>query len=168
MRTARTALALGLLMIVASPVFAQDAKKPAAPKNTVAYYKTIDKTLNSITLTNDEQTKLNALKKDYEKKFEDAYAKTNVRTAEQKKAAADAREAAKAAGKTRQEITKADNAAVTLTDEQKAQRKEATKELRALQKEFKDKVLALLTDDQKKEIAPAKPKKADTPAKPAA
>ena len=168
MRTVCTALALALLTIVASPVFAQGAKKPAAPKNTVAYYKTIDKTLQPVSLTDDEQTKLDALKKDYEKKFEDAYAKTNVRTPEQKKAAADASKAAKDAGKTRQEITKAGNAAVTLTDEQKAQRKEANKALRTLQKEFKDKVLALLTDDQKKGLDAAKPNKASKPAKPAA
>jgi hypothetical protein len=168
MRIARTVVTLALLSIAASPVFAAPGKKPAAPKNTVAYYKTIDKSLNPVTLTDDEKTKLDALKKDYEQKFVDAYAKQNVRTPEQKKAAAEARDAAKAAGKTRQEITKADNDAVKLTDEQKAQRKDANKALRALQTEFKGKVMDLLTDAQKKELDAAKPKKASKAAKPAA
>jgi hypothetical protein len=156
------------LTIASSPVFGQGTKKPAAPKNTVAYYKTIDRTLKPVTLTDDETTKLDALKKDYEQKFNDAYAKTNVRTPEQKKAAAEARKAAQDAGKSRQEVNKADADAVKLTDEQKAQRKEATTALRALQKEFRGKALDLLTDAQKKEIEAAAPKKAAKPADPTA
>ncbi len=174
MRTARTAFALGLLMIVASPAFAAvGTKKPNPPKTTVAYYKTIDKTLSAVTLTDDEQTKLDALKKDYEQKFDDAYAKTDVSktdilTPEQKKAGDDARKAAKDAGKKGKGFTQAVADAEKVTDEQKAKLKDARTSLNSLRTEFKGKVMDLLTDAQKKEIDAAKPKKASKPAKPAA
>jgi hypothetical protein len=174
MRTARTAFALGLLMIVASPAFAAvGAKKPGQPKTTVAYYKTIDQTLKPVTLTDDEKAKLDALKKEYEQKFVDAYAKkdvlkTDLLTPEQKKAGDEARAAAKAAGKKGRELTQAVADAEKITDEQKEKLTEAGASLKALQGEFKGKVIDLLTDAQKKEIDAAKPKKASKPAKPAA
>ena len=169
MKTARTAFALGLLMIVASPAFAAvGAKKPSQPKNTVAYYKTIERTLKPVTLTDDEQTKLEALKKDYEQKFDDAYAKTEVLTPEQKQAGDEARKTAKAAGKKGKELNQAVADAEKITDEQKQKIKDANANLNTLRSEFKGKVLDLLTDAQKKEIDAAKPKRAGKAAKPAA
>ncbi len=169
MRTARTAFALGLLMIVASPAFAAvGAKKPGQSKTTVAYYKTIDQTLKPVTLTDDEKTKLDALKKEYEQKFEDAYAKKDVLTPEQKKAGDEARAAAKADGKKGKELTQAVADAEKITDEQKQKIKDANVSLTSLRGEFKGKVLDLLTDAQKKEIDAAKPKRASKAAKPAA
>jgi hypothetical protein len=168
MRTARTAFALGLLTIIASPVFAAvGAKKAAAPKSAVAYYKTIDSTLKPVTLTDDEKTKLDTLKKDYEQKFKDAYAKTDVLTPEQKKAGDEASTKAKADGKKGKALNQAVAEAQKETDDQKAKVKEARSELKKLQTEFKGKVMDLLTDAQKKELASAKTKKAK-PAKPAA
>jgi hypothetical protein len=165
MRTARTVGALALLLVV-GPVFAAPAKKSAAaPKNTVAYYSTIDKQLTPVKLTDDESAKLDALKKDYEQKFKDAYAKTEVLTPDQKKAGDDARSAAKADGKKGKELTQAVADAEKLTDEQKAKRKDANKDLAALRKEFRGKVLDLLTDDQKKQLADAKPAKSSKPKK---
>jgi hypothetical protein len=169
MRTVRIVFALGLLMIVASPVFAAvGAKKAADTKAAVAYYKTIDNTLKPVTLTDDEKTKLDSLKKDYEQKFKDAYAKTKVLTPEQTKAGDEARAKAKADGKKGAELKQAYNDAAKETDDQKAKGKEAHSELTKLQKEFKGKVMDLLTDAQKKDLAAAKPKKAAKPAKPAA
>jgi hypothetical protein len=169
MRTARTIGILALLAIAASPAFAATGTKKAAPKNTVAYYKTIDRTLKPVTLTDEQTAKLDALKKDYEQKFTDAYAKQDVLTPEQKKAGADARAAAKADGKSRKEISKAATDAIKETDEQKAKAKQAGKDLKAMQGEFKGKVFGLLTDEQKQQIkAAAKPKKSSTAATPAA
>jgi hypothetical protein len=170
MRTARTVVSLALLAIVASPVFAAPgAKKPA----TVPYYKTIDTSLKTITLTDDQTTKFDALKKDYEQKFEDAYAKSNVLktdilTADQKKAGEEASKAAKDAGKKNKELNQAVAEAEKATDEQKVKLKEARASLRTLQAEFKGKVMDLLTDAQKKEIDTGKPKKSGKAAKPAA
>lgn len=181
MRTARTVCTLALLL-AAGQVFAATETKAAASKSaaksaaksTVKYYKTIDNKLKPVTLTDDQSAKLDALKKDYEQKFKDAYAKANVLTPDQQKAADDARKAAKEAGKTRKETNKAVADAVKETEDQKAKAKEANKDLRALQKEFLGKVQDLLTTDQKKQIEDAtpakssKPKKAAKPAAPAA
>jgi hypothetical protein len=161
MKTARTVLTLAVAMFVASPVFAAaGAKKGPAAKTTVAYYKTTDQTLKPVTLTDDQKTKLDGLKKDYEQKFKDAYAKLNVLTPEQQKAGKEAGKAAKEAGKKGKELNKAVADAVKETDEQKEKAKEARTSLKALQGEFHDKVFGLLTDDQKKEITAAKKKPA--------
>ena len=133
MKAVRTFCTIALLTCVASPVFAAvGTKKPAPPKNTIAYYKTIDKALQPVTLTDDQTTKLEALKKDYQQKFDDAYAKTDVLTPEQKKAGNEARTAAKADGKKGKELTQAVADAEKETDEQKAKAKDARKELTAL------------------------------------
>ncbi len=165
MRTARTACTLALLLAVASPALAATgAKRTATPKNTVAYYTTIDRTLRPVTLTDDQKSKLDALKKDYEQKFKDAYAKEDsMLSPEQKKAGDDARKAATADGKTRREINQAVTDALKLTDQQKAQKKDAAAALRALQQEFREKALGLLTDAQKQQITTAAPKKAAKP-----
>ena len=138
-----------------------------ASKNTVAYYKTIDKQLQPVTLTDDQSTKLDSLKKDYQQKFDDAYAKTDVLTPDQKKAGDDARAAAKADGKKGKELTQAVAAAEKETDDQKAKAKDARKDLTALRKEFHGKVFDLLTADQKKQIADASPAKSSKQKKPA-
>ena len=105
---------------------ATGAKRTATPKNTVAYYTTIDRTLRPVTLTDDQKSKLDALKKDYEQKFKDAYAKEDsMLSPEQKKAGDDARKAATADGKTRREINQAVTDALKLTDQQKTQKKDA-------------------------------------------
>ena len=72
------------------------------------------------------------MKKDYEQKFDDAYAKTDVSktdilTPEQKKAGDDARKVAKEAGKKGKELTQAVADAEKVTDEQKAKLKDADK-----------------------------------------
>ena len=156
MKTARFVCIFALLLVAATDVFAASKK---GDKSLVAYYKTIDKTLKPVTLTDDEKSKLDALKKDYEQKFTDAYAKCDVLTPDQKKAAADAKAANKAAGKKGQEAKDAVAAAVKETDDQKAKAKDALKALHDLQKEFKGKVLALLTDDQKQQLTAGKGKK---------
>lgn len=169
MKAFRTFCTLALLSYVASPVFAAvGTKKPAAPKNTVAYYNSIDKTLQPVTLSDDQSAKLDALKKDYQQKFDDGYAKEkNVLTPEQRKAGDEARKAARADGKKGKEVTQAVADAQKQTDEQKAKIKEARKELTALRKEFRGKVMDLLTADQKKQLADAKSKNSSKPAKPA-
>ncbi len=154
-------------MLAANPVLAAGKKKPN-PNAGVAYYKTIDKMLSNLTLTDDEETKLTALKADNKQKFVDAYAKIkNVLTPDQQKAGEAAKKEAKEAGKSNKEQNAAFNAAAKETDDQKVQAKQARKELRALEKEFKGKVIDLLTAEQKAEIQAANPPKGSKPAKPA-
>jgi hypothetical protein len=166
MKTARTVLALTLLVFVASPLFAAaGAKKAPALKNTVAYYRTIDQTLKPAKLTDDQKTKLDALKKDCEQKFKNAYAKLDVLTPEQKKAGEEARKTAKEAGKKGKELNKAVADAVKITEAQKEKAKEARASMKALQGEFHGKVFDLLTDKQKQQIKDAaKAKKRGKPA----
>jgi hypothetical protein len=158
MKSARVVCAVVLTLLVAGPALAAGGKK--ADKNTIPYFKTIDQYLKPVTLTDDQKTKLDGIKKDYEQKLKDVYAKQNVLTPEQKTAADEARKAAKAAAKDRKETEAAVDAAVKMTDEQRQQKKDAQKALRALEKEIHAKVVDLLTADQKTAIAAAKPKKA--------
>ena len=155
MRTVRTLSSITLLLIAAAPTLAATNTTTATAKSSVAYYNTIDRTLKPVTLTGDEMAKLGALKKDYQQKFTDAYAKADVLTPEQKKARVDARAAAKAAGKKGKDITKAVGDAVKETDDQKAKARDALPALRGLQAEFKAKVINLLTEQQRQAIRDA-------------
>ena len=70
-------------------------------------------------------------------------------TADQKKACEDAVKAAKAEGKKGPEVWKAAKQAAKLTDDQKAKLKEVMK---PLHKELHEKILALLTTEQKDQL----------------
>jgi Spy/CpxP family protein refolding chaperone len=157
MKVARTLCILALLLAVAGPAFARGKKKDKGPS--IPYYQQIDRTLKPVTLTDDQKTKLDGLKKDYEQKFKDAYAKQDVLTPEQKQAAKDATAKAKADGKKGKDLKAAVADAVKETDDQKAKTKDATTALHALEKEFRGKVFDLLTAEQKQQIDAAKPKK---------
>ena len=93
----------------------------------IPYFKTIDRNLKPVTLTDDQKSKLEDLKKEYEPKLKEAYAKEDVLTPEQKKAGEEAKKAAKAAGKKGKEVKDAVAAAVKETDDQKKQEKDARK-----------------------------------------
>jgi Spy/CpxP family protein refolding chaperone len=103
--------------------------------------------LKGLNLTDDQKAKVKELRKEYGSKYHAAA--DSVLTDEQKTARADAIKAAKAEGKKGPELHKAVAAAVKLTDEQKAKMKEAVK---PLNKEFKDKLLAILTPEQKDQV----------------
>ncbi|MGO8744995.1 MAG: YfdX family protein [Thermoguttaceae bacterium] len=91
------------------------------------------------------------MKKDFAPKLAAAAKDLHVLTPEQKKACA----AARAAGKTGEEIDQAVDAAVKLTDEQKAKLAAAKKEISALHKDLRQKVLAVLTPEQQKQLKKA-------------
>ena len=90
-------------------------------------------------------------------------------TAEQKKARQEAAKTAKAAGKKGKEVKEAEDAAAPLTEDQKTKQAAAQKESRSLEKELKEKAMAVLTPEQKEQIKPAprggKKKDADKAAK---
>jgi len=103
--------------------------------------------LKGLNLTDDQKAKVKELHKEYGPKYHAAA--DSVLTDEQKTARADAIKAAKADGKKGPEVRKAAMQAVKLTDEQKAKMKEAVK---PLNKEIKDKLLAILTPEQKDQL----------------
>ena len=162
MRSARIVLTLLAALSIACSALAADkccpAKKKAPPCPAAQQ---IDKITAGLTLTAAQKTSFAGLKKEYGPKLMAAIKQLDVMTPEQKKAAAEARKEAKAAGKTGKEIHQAVDAAVKLTDAQKAKSADAHKKVGALSKELKQKVLALLTPEQKDQLKKAaKAKKA--------
>jgi Spy/CpxP family protein refolding chaperone len=103
--------------------------------------------LKGLNLTDDQKAQVKALRKEYMPKFKAAA--DNILTDEQKKARDDAVKAAKAEGKKRGEVMKAAHEAVKLTDEQKTKMKEAVK---PLHKEVHEKLMAILTPEQKAQL----------------
>jgi len=112
-----------------------------------------------ITLSAEQQAKLDDLKKQYEAKLVEAQKKVNdVFTAEQKAARKTARKDAVAAGKKGKELGAAVDAAVQLSEEQKSNFATAQKEARKLQAEVRKEVIALLTAEQKQLVTVKKKK----------
>jgi Spy/CpxP family protein refolding chaperone len=103
--------------------------------------------VKDLNLTDDQKAKLAELKKQYDPKLKELNAKLDgVLTAEQKKARDDAFKAARDAGKRPDRETI--QAAMKLTDAQKAELAKGRKAVDALNKEISDKVTKLLTTEQ--------------------
>lgn len=103
-----------------------------------------------ITLTEDQQAKLNALKQEHSAKLGELAKKLDEGiTDEQKKARRDAMAKAKEESKKGKELQAAVDAALNLTDEQKKKRAEVQPEMTKLQASIKEQIHAMLTDDQK-------------------
>ena len=127
----RTILTLALALLIASPVFA--AKKKAEKKAPTPATQAVDNMTKNLTLTDDQQTKLDGIKKEFNPKLADAMkAVDELLTPEQKKARQEAGKAAKAAGKTGKEAYQAVQDAMKLTPEQKEKVAEAQKPVRTL------------------------------------
>ena len=113
----------------------------------------VDGMLKGVTLTDDQKGQLDAVKKELGPKLMEVMKKQRaIWTPEQVKARGEAEKAAKAAGKTGKEFAEAVEAATKATDQQKAQTAEIRKELSALEKELREKVLAVLTPEQKEQV----------------
>jgi hypothetical protein len=139
----RTLLTLTLAVVIASPLLAGEGKrkKAAKPQDPAAF---LLKSMEKAELTPDQVAKIKELASGCADKIKAAEAKVGL-TPEQKKARTEAQAKAKADGKTGKQAKEAVDAAMKLTDEQKAAQKEVD-ELRAgLRKE----AMALLTAEQK-------------------
>jgi Spy/CpxP family protein refolding chaperone len=153
--------------MIASSAGAAAKKKD---KDGIPYWQAIDRYLKPVTLTDEQKSKLEDLKKEYAPKLKEAYAKEDVLTPEQKKAGQDAQKAAKAAGKKGQDLKAAVADAVKKTDDQQKKEDEARKARTAVQNDMHKRIVALLTPEQRAQIAAArskKPAKPATPEKPA-
>ncbi len=152
MRIVASVLALAVALTFVGKVLADD--QPAPKQHHHAMVGPWDM-LKGLNLTDDQKAKVKALRKEYGPKFHAAA--DSVLTDEQKTARADAIKAAKAEGKKGAEAHKAVANAVKLTDDQKCKIKEAMK---PLNKEVKDKLMAILTQEQKYKLKKACEKKA--------
>ncbi|MBA3312468.1 MAG: Spy/CpxP family protein refolding chaperone [Planctomycetota bacterium] len=113
----------------------------------------------TITLTDEQKTKVEALKKEYTPKFQALAKKGNdILTKEQKMARREAMKEAKAADKKPKEVQAAAQEAMQLSDAQKEQMGKVKEETTKLRTEMENKVVALLTPEQKAEL-PKKGKK---------
>jgi Spy/CpxP family protein refolding chaperone len=109
--------------------------------------------LKSLNLTDDQKAKVEALKKEYEPKFKEGRERTeSILTADQKKAREEAVKTAKAAGKKGPEVWRDAHSAMKLTDDQKAKMADARKANQALRKEAREKLMTVLTPEQKEQI----------------
>ncbi len=155
MKSARVALGLAVVLLMASPVLAGPGKngpkkEKKAPPNPATQF--AEKVLKGIDLTDAQKTQLKEIEKEFGPKLADVVKKMDVLTPDQKKARAEAAKAAKAAGKKGKEAREAVEAAVKLTDDQKAKMAEARKELGPLENQLREKVLAVLTPEQKEKL----------------
>jgi Spy/CpxP family protein refolding chaperone len=109
--------------------------------------------LKGLDLTDDQKAKLGDLMKEFRPKFKETSAKmAGIYTDEQKAAIKEAVQKARADGKNFQEIRKAVEDAVKPTPEQETKLKEARKEIESVQKELREKVMAILTPEQKEKV----------------
>lgn len=150
MRAARMVLILAVAVLIASPLLAKEAKKKAAKPAPCPADQYLTRMLADVTLTAEQKTKIDALKKEFGPKIMEARKKVDaVLTADQKKARGEAMKKAKADGKTGKEAAAAVAAAMKLTDDQKAKQAEAQKAVAALTKELDKAARDLLTAEQK-------------------
>jgi len=159
MRASRMLLVVALVVLVASPILAAEGKRKqkAEPKpRPCPVAMQIEKATEGLTLTDDQKAKLEEIKKECGPKAAEAVKKAeSVLTEEQKKARAEAMKAARQAGKSKEETTKAVEEAVKLSDDQKKQIADAKAEMQAVNKGVREKIMGVLTPEQKAEIRKA-------------
>lgn len=161
-RLLRTLLSAGLLIAVAVSVSAQEtAKEAKAKKKAAGATNPVFAIPKEITLTEEQQSKLEEIKKEQGPKVAELTAKIDsVLTDEQKAARKEAAAKAKADGKTGKDAKAAVDEALKLTDEQKKHRDELQPQFAKLQLSIKEQINDLLTDEQKTHYKLPKPKKA--------
>jgi hypothetical protein len=152
-RLIRPTVCCALALFLTASLFAEDqvkAKKKKAAKPAVPAAFKLPK---DVTLTAEQQAKLDELKTQYSGKLADAQKKVaDVYTDEQRAAQKTARQDAMAAGKKGKELKAAVTAAVQLTDEQQQKLTIAEKDLKQLSKEVRKQLVGLLTDEQKQQL----------------
>lgn len=158
----RAILSVGLVVVMTLPVTAADAAKEAkGKKKTAGATNPVFAIPKEITLTEEQQAKLDEIKKDQGPKVAELNTKLDsVLTDEQKAARKEANAKVKAEGKKGKEAKAAMDEALKLTDEQKKHRAELQPELAKLQVSIKEQINALLTDEQKTHYKVPKAKKA--------
>lgn len=148
----RTLVVGGLVLMVGTLALAAEGKKarPTRPEgrrfDPFAW-------INRLNLSEEQKGKVEALRKEYEPKLAEGQAKLDsILTPEQKKAQEEAIAKAKEAGKTGRELFEAGRNAVQLTEEQQKQMKEVRTHIAELQRQIREKIMGLLTDEQKAEL----------------
>lgn len=158
----RIALATVAMLVLAAPLHAEDAKK--ADKAAKGAAKKQAEALDAVFMfpkvvepSEEQKTKLAALRTELGPKLTEAQkAVATVLTPEQRQIRRDTSKANKDAGLKGKEARAAVMAAMKLTDEQKKSLDTAEKAQAEVRKEIDEKIVALLTDEQKAKVAEAK------------
>ena len=149
LRVASIALAVVASLVVVDSLSAQQSGRGHRHQGqfpSVIQWVQNNKDLN---LTDDQKAKLADLQKQYAPKLKDlAQTREKIFSEDQKKARKEAVEAARAAGKRGRDVWQAAEAAMKLTDAQKAKVADVRKTGQTLNKEIMDKVNKLLTPEQ--------------------
>ncbi len=128
---------------------------------------------DTIALSDEQKEKLAAIEKEFQPQFAELKKGGDVLTDEQKAKVKQIMQDAKASGKTGNDVKEQVEAALNLTAEQKQKQAEGKQKAEALHKAMREKVLSVLTEDQRKALQAAKgaakkPEgKPDQPKKPA-
>jgi Spy/CpxP family protein refolding chaperone len=151
MRLATAVLALGVSLVIVGNLWAAEEKtrpERARPLGFMMFERL--ESIKGLNLTDQQKGKIDALKKEYGSKLKEGQAKMDgILTAEQKKARDEAIKAAEVSGKRGREVWEGVQSAMKLTDEQKAKIAETRKEIGPLRREVHEKVMAILTPEQK-------------------
>lgn len=138
-----------LAVVVTAPALAQKGAKQQERAAKRAADNPIFQVPKKITLSAEQQAKLQAIKDEYAPKLAAITAKQNeILTPEQRKARAEVTKANREAKKTGKQAQEAVAAALKLTDEQQQKWTATQKDMQALRKEIEQKKRALLTPEQ--------------------
>jgi Spy/CpxP family protein refolding chaperone len=160
MRFATAMLALAVSIVMVGNLWAAEEKtrpQPPHPMGLMMFERL--ETMKGLNLTDDQKAKLDALKKEYGPKLKEAQAKTDgILTADQKKARDEAIKEAQTSGKRGREVWEGVQAAMKLTDEQKTKMAEARREMGPLGRQVREKIMAILTPEQKEILQKERPR----------
>jgi hypothetical protein len=163
-QTVGIVLALALVVLLGSSLFAAEGQqegkrgkkgqRPKKPSVTRFLPKEVE-----ATLSDEQREKVALLEKEFGPRLEEfAKKRAAILSPEQIKAQNEARKAAAEAGKKGKELQAAIDEAMKLTDDQVKKLAELKKESEPLNKTIREKVVALLTDEQKAQL-PKRPEK---------
>ncbi|MDA1012941.1 MAG: hypothetical protein O3A00_00640 [Planctomycetota bacterium] len=147
-------------MLVAVQLYGGDAEKKAKGKKKVKEAQSVTaKLLKGIDLTDEQKTQVAAIDKEFGPKAAELQKKeATIVSADQRKAAQTALKAARDAGKKGKELNEAREAALNLSEEQKAQYKELQAARGEFGKSLREAVAKILTDEQKAKLPGGKGK----------
>jgi len=146
----------GLVLVLGSLAWAAEGKKkhvrPEVPPPEMGRMDPFG-LVSRLNLSEEQKAKIEQLRKEYEPKLAELRAKLDsILTEDQKKAREEAIRKAKEAGKTGRELAEAIRNAFQLTEEQQNKMKEVRSQMAQLFQEIREKLMGILTDEQKAQI----------------
>lgn len=163
MKTFRNLVCLSLIAAVACSAVADEPEKKGKGKKGERKQPTAtQRFVAKLELSDDQKTQVAAIDKQFAEKFTaNQKALNEILTAEQKKAQQAAQKAAKEAGTKGPEARKEVEAALNLTDEQKAKRQTVMAEQKKLQVEIIAALKKVLTEEQQEQLPKSRPAKGE-------